>query len=113
MKVTHMIQNRCPRCGNGQVFHKSRLIFLKSTHMNSQCPSCGLKFEKEPGFYWGAMYVSYGLAVIESIIIYALSLLAGLPSGDYRILGMIFLFLILLFPFNYRTSRLTWLYIFG
>ncbi len=27
--------------------------------MNPQCPCCGERFEKEPGYYTGALYVSY------------------------------------------------------
>ncbi|MBC8145916.1 MAG: DUF983 domain-containing protein [bacterium] len=27
--------------------------------MNNQCPVCGMKFEREPGYFVGAMYISY------------------------------------------------------
>jgi len=32
--------------------------------MHPSCPVCGLKFEREPGYFLGAMYISYGLALI-------------------------------------------------
>ena len=32
--------------------------------MNNLCPACGLKFEREPGYFLGAMYVSYAFAAI-------------------------------------------------
>jgi hypothetical protein len=28
------------------------------------CPGCGLKFERESGYFLGAMYVGYGLALV-------------------------------------------------
>ncbi len=31
--------------------------------MNQLCPVCGLKFEREPGYFLGAMYISYAMAV--------------------------------------------------
>jgi hypothetical protein len=31
--------------------------------MYAQCSICGLKFEREPGYFLGAMYISYGLAL--------------------------------------------------
>ena len=31
--------------------------------MNDLCPVCGLKFDREPGYFLGAMYISYGLAL--------------------------------------------------
>jgi hypothetical protein len=48
---------RCPECRTGKVFAN---WFLK---MNQTCPSCGLKFEREPGYFLGAMYFSYALAI--------------------------------------------------
>jgi uncharacterized protein (DUF983 family) len=47
---------RCPRCREGRVF-RSLLA------MHETCPACGLKFEREPGYFVGAMYLSYALAV--------------------------------------------------
>jgi hypothetical protein len=31
--------------------------------MNDRCPVCGLNFNREPGYFLGAMYLSYGLAL--------------------------------------------------
>jgi hypothetical protein len=39
-------------------------VFIGQLKMNEQCPSCGLKFEREPGYFFGAMYFSYGLGVV-------------------------------------------------
>jgi hypothetical protein len=36
--------------------------------MPDYCSVCGLKFNPEPGFYTGAMYVSYGLSVSLFIV---------------------------------------------
>jgi hypothetical protein len=32
--------------------------------MHERCPVCDLKFEREPGYFLGAMYVSYGLGIV-------------------------------------------------
>lgn len=48
---------RCPVCREGKVFEN---FFLK---MNPTCPACGLKFEREPGYFLGAMYFSYAMAI--------------------------------------------------
>jgi hypothetical protein len=32
--------------------------------MNPACPVCGHRFEREPGFFQGAMYVSYGIGIV-------------------------------------------------
>lgn len=35
--------------------------------MPDHCPECGLSFMPEPGFYYGAMYVSYALTIALSV----------------------------------------------
>jgi len=31
--------------------------------MHDRCPACGLHFDREPGYFLGAMYISYGLGL--------------------------------------------------
>lgn len=40
--------------------------------MPARCPSCALKYESEPGFFWGAMFLSY---ILSAFILLAVSLL--------------------------------------
>ncbi|MEY4912742.1 MAG: hypothetical protein RL025_569, partial [Bacteroidota bacterium] len=35
--------------------------------MHQDCPHCGFHFEIEPGFFWGAMYISYAFSVAVSV----------------------------------------------
>jgi hypothetical protein len=37
--------------------------------MHEYCPVCGLKFEREEGYFLGAMYISYGLALFTIVIL--------------------------------------------
>src|SRR5438093_13071639 len=56
---THLLsiaRQRCPRCHQGRAF-RSLLV------MHDACPMCGHIFEREPGYFVGAMYVSYALAI--------------------------------------------------
>src|SRR5437763_2972656 len=50
-----LLRQRCPRCRRGPMF---RGLFT----MNDPCPVCGLVFQREEGYFLGAMYVSYVLA---------------------------------------------------
>ena len=81
--------------------------------MNSECPNCGVRLEPEPGFYQGAMYVSYGFTVAVivamSIILYYLF---GNPSEWIYIITIIAL-MVFLVPLNYRYSRVVYLFLFG
>jgi hypothetical protein len=43
--------------------------------MNSNCPNCGQDFEIEPGFYLGAMWVSYPIVIFLEIVFILIGLL--------------------------------------
>ena len=60
--VRDMLQQRCPRCRLGKIFPRS--VFLGFPKMHERCSVCHLRFEREPGYFLGAMYISYGLALV-------------------------------------------------
>jgi uncharacterized protein (DUF983 family) len=68
-----ILHQRCPRCRMGHMFRSS--IFLGYARMYERCPVCGLQFEREPGYFLGAMYVSYLLALIIILMFGAVLLL--------------------------------------
>lgn len=50
---------KCPKCHEANLFPTSTFSFSRSFEMKKQCEVCGQDFEPEPGFYYGAMFVSY------------------------------------------------------
>ena len=64
---------RCPRCRLGRIFRSS--IWFGFPKMHECCPACGLRFEREPGYFLGAMYISYILGV-GIIVVFAVALWA-------------------------------------
>jgi uncharacterized protein (DUF983 family) len=61
---------RCLRCRTGSIFRYS--IFRGFPKMHERCPVCDLKFEREPGYFLGAMYISYGMGIVIVALIAAL-----------------------------------------
>lgn len=110
--IKSILTNRCPLCHRGQVFASSNLFDLRIGRMNESCPCCHMDFAQEPGFYWGAMYVSYALALLQVFATGLALFLFSMPF-DFRSLGIILAVLLLLAPLNYRISRLVWLYLFA
>jgi len=45
--------------------------------MHDRCPNCGLLYNREPGYFLGAMYIGYGLAIA---VIFALSVVLWAPT---------------------------------
>ncbi|HMH06831.1 MAG TPA: DUF983 domain-containing protein [Terriglobales bacterium] len=56
-----MFCQRCPRCRMGSIFLYS--IFRGFPKMCERCSICDLKFQREEGYFLGAMYISFGLAL--------------------------------------------------
>jgi len=57
-----ILQQRCPRCRIGGIFHYS--IFRGFPKMCERCSIGDLKFEREPGYFLGAMYFSFAMGVL-------------------------------------------------
>src|SRR5260370_1738896 len=55
-----ILDQLCPRCRGGTIFRKSMFLFPA---MRERCPVCDLKFEREEGYFLGAMYIGYALAL--------------------------------------------------
>ncbi|MDB2442468.1 DUF983 domain-containing protein [Flavobacteriales bacterium] len=60
-KVYSIINNKCPQCHEGDFYlthpYNLKLFGVK----NENCKLCNLKFEKEPGFFYGSLYVTYAI----------------------------------------------------
>lgn len=80
--------------------------------MNPYCPHCHYKFEKEPGYFFGAMYVNYGLTVAQGIATYVIAQFFFKEPFDLRIIPIIAVIIVVMASFNIRLSRLLWLYMF-
>lgn len=51
------LTKRCPRCGG-------RHLYDGWFRMKDRCPTCGILFEREPGFFVGAYLVNFAIAIV-------------------------------------------------
>ena len=67
-KLYSIFFGKCPRCNEGDFF-KYQFTFnpSKITKIHKNCAHCDLKYMIEPSFYYGAMYVNYGITVALSV----------------------------------------------
>lgn len=110
-RLIKLFSGKCPHCEKGEVFYKNGNPFLiQMPKMNSLCPVCNHRFEREPGYFFGAMYVSYAIAVAEMVALFVISrLFVSDLLHSYLIMVGISIFLMTI---NFKYSRLIWLYIF-
>lgn len=52
--IFRALRLRCPRCGETKMF---KGLF----RMHESCAHCGLKYEREPGYFLGSIYINYGV----------------------------------------------------
>jgi len=84
--------------------------FSKPLAMNKQCPVCGQKFEPEPGFYFGAMFISYIFLAFFSLGLTGLLVFYFHQSVDFAFL-ILLLTLAVMFIWNLRFSRSIWIHL--
>ncbi|RSK46886.1 DUF983 domain-containing protein [Hymenobacter rigui] len=81
--------------------------------MPEDCPVCGQHYEPEPGFFWGAMYISYafstGIMLITGLLVYHLLH----DPAVWVYVTSVAVAAVLLTPLSLRYSRTVLLYLFS
>ena len=99
---------KCPRCHEGEMFETGSWSFKKSFDMLERCPHCDLNYFPEPGYYYGAMFISYIWSGWFSLLFVAFFHWYVGWSIDAAF-GLLLLFLAINFVYIFRVSRLMWL----
>lgn len=101
---------KCPNCQQEDIFERKGNIFLLQVpKMHEKCSHCSYRYDKEPGYFFGAMYLSYGMAILELLFVFAATFWL-LPLAWFFV--AIFSTLILMSFYNYRVSREIWVKLF-
>ena len=102
-----VLAKRCPVCLRGPMFRG----FMA---MRDACPVCGHRFMREPGFFQGAMFVSYAVGVAELIVGSTIAYVFLSPhTGIALALAAAGVVHLLLVPQLFEYSRVIWAHIFA
>ena len=108
MNLKAMLLGRCPRCKQGSIFRPGLLGLAGA--MKDACAVCGLRFLREPGYFLGAMYVSYGLGVLTVLpVSVVLAIVFEWPLA--AVLTLMVVQTLVSVPLFLRFSRLLWLHL--
>ncbi|MFZ6053102.1 DUF983 domain-containing protein [Halocola ammonii] len=117
-KLYSIFRFKCAKCHRGNLYQHPNPYKLNTlTKMNKECACCGEKFTKEPGFFFGAAYVSYALTVALWVALWvALAVFDALGWISFSFfedpllfLGLGVALLIITLPYFYRLSRSIWI----
>lgn len=73
--VGRAITRRCPYCGGGRVYRN--LVALKDT-----CPTCGIPFEREEGYFVG----TYAVNLVAALVLGMVTVVSVLALTDLSVL---------------------------
>ena len=111
-KLYSILTGTCPRCHQESMYlDKNPYNLVNVYKMHDNCSHCGLHYKIEPSFFYGAMYVSYGLGVAISVAAFIVAFLfigTSLKTSFYVIIAA----LVLPMPLIMRISRNIWINIF-
>jgi uncharacterized protein (DUF983 family) len=100
-----VLNAKCPRCRRGDMF-MGPMYGLKSQKMYTNCSHCNLKYERELGYFYVSMFISYALNVAQMITVGILTyIITGNTESPWLYMGTIFPVVLILAPFNFRYSR--------
>ncbi|SFU51162.1 Protein of unknown function [Pustulibacterium marinum] len=108
-KLNSILTGSCPRCQEESMYIKKNPYDLSQTlKMHEHCSHCGQKYKIEPSFFYGAMYVSYGVGVAFAVAAFIISfvfLSSSLKTSFFAIMGTLIVFM----PVIMRLSRNIWI----
>ncbi|TDS12071.1 uncharacterized protein DUF983 [Maribacter caenipelagi] len=111
-KLYSILTGSCPRCHEESMYlDKNPYHMGKIFKMHERCSHCNLKYKIEPSFFYGAMYVSYGVGIafaVAAFVIANLFLGANLIETFIAIIVTLVVFM----PIIMRLSRNIWINMF-
>jgi uncharacterized protein (DUF983 family) len=107
-KFYSITRMKCPRCHEGEFFVSHPYNLKRAGDLHENCSKCGLKYSKEPYFYYGAMFVAYGLGVALFVTLWvSFNLFIPETPPGIQVL-VISMASILIAPYWYALSKIIW-----
>jgi uncharacterized protein (DUF983 family) len=107
-KLYSVFKGKCPQCHEGEFFVSHSYDLSHMGDVKEECDQCGLKYAKEPGFYYGAMYVAYALGVATFVTFWvSMNLFFSNVSTGVQI-AVVLIAILVSSPFLFSLSKIIW-----
>ncbi len=111
-KLYSILTGTCPKCHEESMYLDKNPFHLANVlKMHERCSHCNTKYKIEPSFFYGAMYVSYGVGIafaVAAFIIANFLIQTNLLYSFFIIVGTLVVFM----PIIMRLSRNIWINLF-
>ncbi|WP_299387535.1 DUF983 domain-containing protein [uncultured Lacinutrix sp.] len=102
----------CPKCHEESMYkNKNPYALTEIFSMHENCSNCGTKYKMEPSFFYGSMYVSYGVGIAFAVAAFVISYLFLNSSLNTAMIAIV-ASLVVFYPVIIRLSRNIWINIF-
>ena len=111
-KLYSIFTGACPKCHEESMYVNTNPYSLSETlKMNERCGNCQTKYKIEPSFFYGSMYVSYGVGIAFAVAAFVISYFF-IGTNKLSAFLTIVITLIVLLPIILRLSRNIWINLF-
>ena len=111
-KLNSILTGSCPKCQEESMYEDKNPYHLSKLYtMHENCSHCGLQYQIEPSFFYGAMYVSYSLGVALAVAAFIVSFVFFSSSMMTGFIAIV-VTLIVLMPVIMRLARNIWINMF-
>ena len=111
-KLYSIFNNKCPKCHEGSFFIEKNLFNTKKVlKLHDNCNQCNLKYLIEPSFFYGAMYVNYGITVALSVISFVVATVLFNSTMTQGFIALVIVLVLTAIP-TMRLSRIIWINMF-
>lgn len=108
-KLYSILKFKCPHCHEGEFFKfKNPYNFKSMSATFDNCPHCKEKLLIEPGFYYGAMYVSYALGVAHVLFFLVAKAILKVEIEFWNFIILVGSILFAISPLYYAFSKIIW-----
>lgn len=111
-KLYSILTGSCPKCHNESMYKNQNPYNLTQLFkMHERCSHCNTKYKIEPSFFYGSMYVSYGVGIAFALAAFVIAFLfieTTLVNTFIAIVATMIVFM----PVIIRLSRNIWINIF-
>lgn len=102
MRLAAILKQRCPHCLQGEVFGGV-------WKMHETCPICGIKYEREDGYFMMSVFIGYVLCLVAFLPVGIVLYLNDAPLAWYLVASVVTL--VGLSPLIFRYARVMWMHI--
>ena len=111
-KLYSILTGKCPKCHEESMYkNKNPYNLSEALSMHENCSHCKTKYKIEPSFFYGAMYISYGVGIAFAVAAFVISFYVFNASINYIFISIVGT-LIAFMPIIMRVSRNIWINLF-